>query len=507
MPAEIELKLVVAPRDLERLARAARAAHGRPIAEDLLTVYYDTRRHDLWRAGLALRMRRKGRQWIQGVKGGGTVEAGLHRRLESETRAPRHTPEVARIADPGLAAQVRRAIGRTALEPMFRTEFRRRTFSLSPAPGSAFALCFDHGSVRTATKRQPISEIELELEHGPEARLYEFALALAYKARVRVEHRSKAERGYALAGALRASPSKAAPSTVREQMSALQAFRAICFGCLAHLEANREGVLAHRGPEYLHQVRVALRRLRSAFSVFSRLLPAPAARPWVDELRWLSGALGPARDWDVFVAERLDPLLARHRGHAGLAALQRACRCERDRRQRTALRALGSRRYQQLLLGLGAWLSAASWKSFASPAAERDLRRPARDYAQRTLARRFRQAARRGQGFESLDATGLHRLRIAVKKLRYAATFFAPLFPGRHATTMRRALAAWQDALGRISDCTTVDRLLAQARPRGVRAAEVRRLVVRANDALRAKGLRELAAAWKAVRRARRFWR
>lgn len=509
MPTEIELKLAVAPRDLERMAREACAqASAPPATEELVTEYYDTARRALWRTGLTLRLRRTHEGWWQGIKGGGTVEAGLHRRLESETRVPHPAPDLARIADRELAAQVRKAVGRAALEPVFRTEFTRRTCRVAPAPGSVVLLCFDHGSLRTATRRQALCEIELELERGPVWRLYELALELERRARVRVEERSKAERGYALAGAARATPSKAPPSAVREPMGALEAFRAICFDCLAHLETNREGMLADEDQEYLHQMRVALRRLRSAFSVFSRLLPKPATEPPLDEIRWLGRALGPARDWDVFLALHLAPVMARHPGHPGLAALQRACERERAAAHRAARRAVASRRYQRLLLGLGAWLTGESWVSLLPLEPARELRQPVRGYAAAALARRFRQVSRRGHGIASHDAAELHRLRIAVKKLRYTATFFAPLFPARREAAMHEALGALQDALGQINDCAAAERLLdaARRRARGARLLEARQLVAGANDALRAQQRRKLRAEWKALREALRFW-
>jgi triphosphatase len=509
VPTEIELKLAVAPRDLERLARDAGAHALAPAqAEELATEYFDTARHALWRKGLTLRLRRTPRGWIQGVKGGGTVEAGLHRRLESEAAVPRGAPDLGRVADPELATALRRTIGRARLEPVFRTEFTRRTCRLAPAPGSVIALCFDRGRLRAQEREETICEIELELEQGPAWRLYELALELEHKARVRVEQRAKAERGYALAAGERASPAKGASSAVREPMSALEAFRAICFACLAHLEANREGMLADRDEEYLHQMRVALRRLRSAFSVFSRLLPEPATEPPLDEIRWLARALGPARDWDVLLRARLGPVLASHPGHPGLAALQRAAERQRRAAHRTARRAVNSRRYQRLLLGLGAWLAGESWTSLLPLEAARALRQPVRGYASEALARRYRQVSRRGQGLARLDAAELHRLRIAVKKLRYTATFFAPLFAAREAAAMRGALTALQDALGAINDCVNAQRLLGELRrhARGAQLPEARQLVARANDAARAAERRKLKPAWKALRAARRFW-
>src|SRR5512136_1679849 len=108
-----------------------------------------------------------------------------------------------------------------------------------------------------------------------------------------------------------AGPVKADYRVVEPWMTPLDAFRALCAVCVQHIEGNRYGALAAADPEYLHQMRVALRRLRTAFGLFSDALPRPVAAELLEELRWLTRALGRARDWDVFRAGTLRPALAR----------------------------------------------------------------------------------------------------------------------------------------------------------------------------------------------------
>src|SRR4029077_18570875 len=118
---------------------------------------------------------------------------------------------------------------------------------------------------------------------------------------VRREHR-EARRG-------QIGPVKADYRVVDRGMVPAEAFRAVCAACVQHIEANRYGALAAEDPEYLHQMRVALRRLRTAFAVFADGVAGPVAAPLLAELRWLSRSLGSARDWDVFVGVTLRPAL------------------------------------------------------------------------------------------------------------------------------------------------------------------------------------------------------
>ncbi|MGB7541701.1 MAG: CHAD domain-containing protein, partial [Burkholderiales bacterium] len=325
MLTETELRLAVAPGDLERLVIGVPAGAGSVAANLLSAEYYDTPRLDLFRRGMLLRIRRDGKGWMQGVIGDVAAAAGPHRRIESESRVSKNVPDLALITDRDLAAPMRQAVGRARLKPVFRIEITHRRRVVSPEPGTTIDMRFDRGILSAGERRATICEIGLKLEHGPAWRLFELALELEQQARVRVEQQSIVERGYALAGGGRASPAKAKPSAVAEPMTAIEAFVAISFGCLDHLNANRDGTLAGSDVEYLHQMRVGLRRLRSAFSVFSRLLPRPATDPPLAEIRWLSRALGTARDWDVFTAATLDPVLAQFPGHRGLIAMQHAC--------------------------------------------------------------------------------------------------------------------------------------------------------------------------------------
>lgn len=272
-------------------------------------------------------------------------------------------------------------------------------------------------------------------------------------------------------------------------MNAGAAFRAIAGTCLAHYEANRAGILAGEDSEYLHQGRVALRRLRTALGLFGPVLGQRARRIAREELRGLLRKLGPARDWDVFVAFTLVPALAAAPGNTGLEALLRRSDRFRRRAGERARRAVAAWPAAQLEHALHALAL------LPEPA-----RLPARRHARDVLGRCVRRVRRRGKGVGQLDPARLHRLRLAVKRMRYALHYFAPLFRERRVEPMREALESLQHALGGANDCAVAAVLL-----RKLRAAP-RSVVARRNAAKLAGHRKELRTAWKAFRAAGESW-
>ena len=506
---ETELKLAVTPRTFTRLAQEPLLGEPRGPARKLVAVYFDTARRALWRGGVSLRLRREHGRWVQTVKGGGALAAGLHRRIEISHRAARAAPEPALLGDSEPERKVARAVRSAALAPAFRVEIERDARLVSPAPGVVIEVSFDRGAIVAGAARAPVCEIELELKRGPEASLFELALAVLARGPVRIEQRSKAERGYELAGATRPAPVRGHLGVIRRGMNASDAFRAVCTACLNHLQANQLGVIRGEDPEYVHQARVAMRRLRSALDAFAPLAPEDMIAPHVKAVRYATRALGPARDWDVFAAETLAPVLHQFPGHRGLAALDRACERMRADAGRGARRALRARRHQALLLELGGWLAAAPWLAAGPPAAELAWRAPVLEHAVEVLEHYHRRALKRGRGIGSASTARLHRLRIAVKRLRYAAGFFGPLFARGRAQPMLEALNRLQDLLGAINDCASAPALVeaAAAAARGPLRPQARAIVSHWSAAMLADRRRALKPAWKAFRSCERFWR
>jgi triphosphatase len=295
-------------------------------------------------------------------------------------------------------------------------------------------------------------------------------------------------------------PVKAAPVVLTREMTAVQCFLAIAAVALAQVHGNERGVVESPDPEFLHQMRVGIRRLRSAFSLFRDVL-GDAAAPQAAALRMIAAALGPARDWDVFVSETLPVVRPALAAHVAAEAFEAMCRKCRQSARSKAKKSIKSNDYNKSMIVLGGWLAVLGDDGDSTA-----LQQPARDCAAQILVARHARVLKRGRRLEQRSVTELHRLRIAVKQLRYATEFFAALFPGRGMVTLRDRLVSLQDILGRINDAAAVQPLL------GAAAGDDREFIAAAGivtgwcEAHAAAERRALQMAWRRFRTARRPW-
>jgi len=300
-------------------------------------------------------------------------------------------------------------------------------------------------------------------------------------------------------------------------MTTSAALARIAMACVAQMQANEEGVRAARDPEYLHQLRVGLRRLRACLGLVGLASSREAVAPLAGELRWLGGALGPARDWDVFATETLPPLAQRFRGSAGLAGFRTRVTRIRRAHGAAAREAVASSRYTDLVLMLGetfarddipALATAAASPAAGSAEAPPRFDAPVGDFASFALERRFRRVRKGGRRVPGAVPAERHRTRIAAKKLRYAAEFFAALYPAKRVARFVGALEDLQDILGALNDAAVVDRLLGEVAQGGAPiAAGVDGLVRGWVAAVAQHELARYARAWNEFEDAKPFWR
>ncbi|MEI7968885.1 MAG: CHAD domain-containing protein [Betaproteobacteria bacterium] len=457
---EIELKLTIAASEIRKLSRSGllRAARrSPPVTRRLYSVYYDTAERTLARAGMALRLRKAGRRWIQTFKCGGGVGTGLHQREEYEAPTPAQllnlaalsgTPAARLFSDPGL---------RERISPVFVTDFRRTTSLMEIHPGEIAELAIDTGTISARGVTEPIREIELELKDGTPVHLFGFARKLLDEVDLRLENASKAERGYALLAGLKPAPIRAVSPPLEPATGSTGALREIAGACLAQLMGNERGVLGSDDPEYVHQSRVGIRRLRSAFNLFRPLVPRALVDETLGRFRTLALRLGAARDWDVFVAETLPPIREAFPGETALARLAEAADASQQLARKQAREALAARDHTRLLLDFALLLHEAPWQSGAgaTPSASISESAPA------LLRRQWKRMRRAGATADRNDAESLHALRIEIKKMRYALEFFEALLPARGVRTLLQGSAELQDILGRLNDEAITGRLLA----------------------------------------------
>jgi triphosphatase len=470
---EIELKLLV---DADRMAHfnaapvIAANARNKGTRKHLKSVYYDTPERTLRRNGLSLRVRRSGARFVQTVKTD-VVDDPL-RRGEWEASVPSLAPDLA-LAMSFIPEKLRGHLEAQPLEAVFTADVHRHA-RLIDLPSGTVEIAFDRGELTAGDRSLPVSEIELELKSGSGSTIYEIALRLAEHGLVKPSIRSKSARGFDLAADR--PPAARRPRKLRLDPSVTldEAFATILRSCFLHLLQSLPAAEDGRNPEGVHQLRVSLRRLRSALDLMRSVGALSNLDALRSEARWLAQDLSAARDWDVFRIETLPTIAKACPSVAGFDALGRAAAGRQSDAYRKAHDALEDRRCAIFLLGLGSWIETRGWRNDVAAEDLGQLAEPAVNFAQRILSEQYAKVLRRGRRFKSLSAEGLHRVRLATKRLRYLSEFLLPLFVDRKsARKFSRRLADLQEQLGAFNDMAVTASLLDRlgAEPEGAIAA------------------------------------
>src|SRR6516225_764299 len=327
---ELELKLDLAPESLRRLKKIPllRALNVTPRQRAEVSVYFDTDSHKLRKRGLMLRVRRIGSRYFQTIKASGHLAP--FERDEWEAEIAGQKPDLSLAEGTALEPLITKKL-RRRLKPMFETRVRRTIYPMIDDK-HAIALTVDQGTIDSGSGSAPLCEVELELERGTAAELFDVARELTQALPARVAVKSKSERGYEIIDKKQELPAKAGPIDLRAAASTRDAFKVIGLACLKQVIDN-EPALIKGDAEGVHQMRVGLRRLRASMSLFSVILRDPQTAAIKAELKWLAGELGPARELDVLM-QRVVAQVKRCRLGKGLNATIRAARrgVRRDRR-------------------------------------------------------------------------------------------------------------------------------------------------------------------------------
>lgn len=468
---EVELKLLFDPQHAVQLREhplLARYATQEPVLLSMHDVYVDTPDLQLCRHQAGLRVRHIDGAWVQTLKAGGSVRGGLHSRHEWESQVAGPQPELDALdalvsRKQPVRALLRQNAIRANLQTVFGTRIERTVWQLATPQGDLVECVLDQGVIEhggaDSMRSVPVSEVELELKAGRQAALFDIALALLQEVPLWIGQASKAERGYRLAAGLPVKAVKARPLILKDKLSVQQGFLAIAANCLEQVSANQDGVASSEDVESLHQMRVGLRRLRSALSLFKPLLALP--KDLQADLDWLVGKLGAARDWDVLALDTLAPCEGEVDADT-LAPLSEAAREEARAAHAQAAEALADVRYTRLMLGLQRWLLASGWREGVTPRQRRALEQPLPRFAKQALRQRQRRLRKRGKLLLSGTPDERHQIRIAAKKARYAAEFFASLFSDGKVRAYVKPLSGLQDVLGGLNDLQVADGLLRQ---------------------------------------------
>jgi triphosphatase len=459
-PVEVELKLLVAPGTLDQFRKSSilvGPARNKGVVRLQEAIYYDTADHELFRAGLSLRVRRSGKHFTQTVK-----------RMSCEDALTRHeweAPVAAMIPDLGAlpVAEIGSPLDNLdaeALVPIMTTKVRRHILQLD-LTDAHIEVAFDDGMIEAAEHQEPISEIELELKRGKAAALYELGLSLMDAGPLRFGTQNKSARGYALISGEIPKAVKAGASGIEREDTADEAIAKLMSNCKHQILANLFPAESGSDPDGIHQLRVALRRLRTLLWFLRREIAAPSLMVLEGDAKYLAQSFGPARNWDVFVGSTLSNIEKAGLPDIKFDKLRDTSAPLRENSYTAVSKTIADPQTNRFLLSLGLVIEQRSWRNDIASETLAVLAEPVSKFSARVLARTERKALKLGRNFRQLHPDERHKLRLTLKKLRYTLEFFLPLYSRQPSTNKYlKRLSRLQDALGADNDIATSRALL-----------------------------------------------
>ncbi len=496
-PVEVEVKLRADAQGLAEASRSSAFAASAGRARLLRSIYYDTPDLALHRAGIVLRMRHEGRaRPLMCIKFDVTAGSALFHRHEIEVTAEGPEPDID-LFGKKTARRLKRLLRGLPLEAKFETAVTRRVRTAA-AGESLIEAAFDEGHVVLPDgRKEPLCELELELKSGKAGDLFDLARRLAAEHPLRLDVTSKSEKGFALLKTEAAKPVKAQRVALQPGADDKSVVREILSSATHHFTANWEALRTGDDPESIHQARVALRRMRTAFRMFERVIPLDELSALKEEAGRIAAGFGRARDLDALldVAAAIPPQAG---AGAGLQSLMAEVRRQRSEAFAASRALLDRAAVTDFVLRVEAFASSV-------PA----LPVPPGEAAGVMLSWLYRRVKKRGRRIARQNEEERHRLRIALKDLRYGIEFFSGLHGHEaRAKRMAEAAAVLQDILGRGNDAA-VGAVLAREvahplGPDGAVAASYLAGWMARGAVLERDGLR---AAWKDFRKCRDFWK
>lgn len=471
---ESELKLLLDEEGMQALASHPRLADlrvGPARTEKLLSVYHDTDDDRLAAAGIALRRRRVGRRWVQTIKrkvgtGGG---GGFHANREDERPAPGGRLVLDGDDPDGALAAVSDAVGGEQLAPVFETRVQRTTHRLRIEGLGEVELALDDGEIVAGDATEAIREAEFELKSGSVNVIFAIARQLLDRTPFRPGTTNKAARGYRLLrrGAKDAKPSPRksgsfgfGPDTGVEMVA-----RDVLRDCLAQISANIPVVMETEAPEGPHQLRIGLRRLRTALRVFGPSLGETGMARLEDAAQRMGQDVGHLRDADVLIGE-----VVAHAAEQGLdqearQVLEAALAKRRDVIREEVRAKLAAPEAGVFLLDLIEYVETRGWLEPSDYGQTVRLAQPIGEVAPKLLRKRYRKVRALAEDIRELEPEELHSLRKGLKKLRYTADILIGLYSGKRSAAFLAALKDLQDSFGSLNDASMAEEKLAGPEP------------------------------------------
>jgi CHAD domain-containing protein len=513
--SDLRLLLDLAEADLARFKQSptlAAAQLRRPVTRRLAQVYWDTSELSLGRAGLALAVETAGQRRSQLLRRVNPAAGNLRAPAQQVAPLAGDGLDPSRLAllpgaDPALIA----GLAREMLVPVFAIDLTRMIWTVQDGDLTV-SVTLETGWIEAGAGKIAFRQVALAPVAGPPAPLFDIALRLHDEVALRLAARDPAQLGYGLIAGTDWWAGAASAERLEPGMTLRAAILAIGRVAGTELRAAMARLERDCAPEPIHQARVAIRRLRSLLSVFRDVLPATPCRSLGQELGALGGILAEAREFDVLLADTVEPLIRASGEAACLAPLRAAALARRTRAAVTIAATAAGHDFARLSCRLAEFFDAGLWPAPESEPATA-LDQPCLAYAKAALRKRHRALEKAGAMAGSLAPDQLHKLRISAKKLRYAAEFLEALFAARRVKRYVAALKGIQDHLGTLNDAVIARALLEQLAPPASGAPADERadgkaegLVAGWAAAQVARSRAEFAQALKIFTKTRRFW-
>lgn len=515
--SEIELKFLLdepTSTQLSARVKALKLATGHPKTRTLRSIYLDTPGHALKKAGVALRLRRDGRRWIQTVKTKPELHGGLSQVGEVENPAPGGRPCLEAIPDAAVREEVIRRVNGAPLEPVCETVIRRSVSELSLEDGTRAELAIDIGEIHAGERSAELRELEIELIEGSLGGLFDIAHLLFPDGGLRFSCLSKAARGYLLAeqGWIDPplAPRNAEDVALDRAQIAEQAARDVLRECLEQIATNVVVIRKLDDPEGPHQLRIGLRRLRSAFSACVSVLKSPEMTRLNMEARWLGQEVGRLRDIDVVANDIVRREAEAHVDEPGLPPLADALSQQAGRQRDHLRKLLPEARVQAFLIDLARFVEARGWLVPQDFGQTERLAAPVVELAGKALSKRWKKVSKRAHGLETLTVEQRHDLRKELKTLRYTVEFFSPLYPAKRVEQFLKQLKKLQAVCGDLNDAAMVRAMLTGAEAHGAGDPTAQRAigwVIGASQARAEFGWAGAKTLWENLDEIRPFWK
>jgi inorganic triphosphatase YgiF len=476
--------------------------------ENLKATYFDTPSNALRNKGIILRVRKSGDAVpVLGMKAPGAATDGPFHRREVETNSPSLKPNLG-LFDKTARKFLARIIGDQPIGPKFKMQFKRQS-GLVRSGSSVVEIAVDEGHITCGKLRVPLAEVELELVSGNKADLFDLAMRLAEEFSLRLDFVSKAEKGFRALLQEKIAPVKAESIKPKSLAAFDDAVTAIISNTLAQFVANWACLRESDEPESIHQMRIALRRMRCGLAMFKRALPNAGFGALRDDAGTLAAAFGPARNSDAFCISALQGPLAGADCPGNSKILLALLEKRRIADYRSARSQIESLAATLFVLKVQSFLALKNWHGDPARAELSQVQMSVEKFSKAALDRQSARVLRRGKKIATVSDEARHKLRIALKNLRYGVEFFGELH-GNHKRrrVYKKKMSALQDLLGIRNDIVVARSYVEQFREEVSPEAEcVLDFILGWNAREAAIIDKAIDKSWKKFKRADIFWK